>query len=215
MGCVNSSEFIEISFAKNRTQTKDYGHETLSEKFTAVERRKYVRPVVSAPKILVTFKDNKSDLSASIIRGFKSKSKDNVIVEVFLELSETPLEMIPIISLGESSIPSSFKTNCFNESESSRFDSDKNVSVNKLNEKLHVKEKSDEVSSEKNVEGKLDQHKSPEMIPLEDIVLPRKGSLNNGIINPPTIEGYITNVLRRNSLEGYFYDFYDLIYVSC
>jgi hypothetical protein len=204
MGCVNSSDFIEIRFVKNRTQTKEHGHETFNKEFTAVEQREYVRPVVSAPTILVTFKDDKSDLSASIIRGFKSKSKDNVIVEVCPELSENPLEMIPIISLGESSIPSSFKTNCLNESESSRFDSDKNVSVDKLNEKLHVKENNDEVSTEKNVEEKLDQ-----MIPLEDIVLPRKGSLNNGIINPPTIEGYITNVLRRNSLEGYFYDFYD------
>lgn len=211
MGCVNSSEFMEIRFAKNRTQTNKDRHETLSENFTAVEQRKYVRPVVSAPTILVTFKDDKSDLSASIIRGFKLKSKYKVIVEVLPELSVTSLEMIPIICLGESSIPSSFKTDCFNESESSRFDSDKMLSANKLIDKSKKEENSDEVSSEKKVEEKLDQHKGLEMIPLEDIVLPRKGSLNNGIINPPTIEGYITNVKRRNSLEGFIILFVFLV----
>jgi hypothetical protein len=206
MGCISSSEFVDKSISRFKARTEEHNQEIAHEELKSVDQRKYARPVPSAPTCLITFKDNKSDLSASIIRGFKSKSKDNVIVEgscnkMCSEVSKTSLQRISTLNLGESSPQSNSKTDGFDESESSRmFDSVRPTS--QVNEKSSEKEKRGEISSVKYLEEEVDQQHRVEMILLEETGLPRKGSLNKGIINPPTIDGFITNVVRRNSLEG-------------
>jgi hypothetical protein len=207
MGCVTSSEFVDNSNSPLKAWTEGRRHEISNEELKSVEQRKYVRPVLSAPIFLITFKDNKSDLSASIIRGFKSKDNFNIeesCSKLCSEVSETSLQRISTLNLGESSVQLISKIDGFDESESSRFDSVRPISPS--NEKSHEQEKRGEIISGENVEEKVDKQKSVEMILLEEIGLPRKGNLNNGIINPPTIDGFITNVVRRNSLEGSYYD---------